>query len=96
MAKVKVMVLTDAWTVEKAKEVAREVTTDEFESFVEDFTEAMGRGDNYFTPSVLARNLAVQLYTHDLPIIDIMLNWLDHGLVRLDYGTVDEEGHVIH
>lgn len=96
MEKVKVMVLTEDWTLEKAKEVAREMASDEFESFVEDFTEAMGTGDDYFTPSALARNLAVQIYAEDLPIVNIMLNWLDHGLVKLDDGIVDENGHVNH
>ena len=96
MKKVKVMVLTEDWTTEKAKEVAMEVSSDERESFIEDFAEAMGRGDDYFTPSVLTRNLAVQIYVEDLPIVDIMLNWLAHGLVKLDDGIVDENGHVNH
>ena len=56
----------------------------------------MGRGENYFTPSVLTRNLAVQIYAEDLPIVDTMLNWLAHGLVKLDDGIVDENGHVNH
>lgn len=90
------MVLTEDWTLEKAKEVAREVSSDEFESFVEDFAEEMGRGEDYFTPSVLTRNLAVQIYVEDLPIVNIMLNWLAHGLVKLDDGIVDEDGHVNH
>lgn len=96
MKKVKVMVLTDKWTTEKAKEVAMEVSSDRLESFIEDFAEAMGRGEDYFTPSVLTRNLAVQIYAEDLPIVDIMLNWLDYGLVKLDDGIVDENGHVNH
>lgn len=96
MEKVKVMVLTEDWITEKAKEVAMEVSSDKFESFIEDFAEAMGEGDDYFTPSVLTRNLAVQIYTKDLPIVNIMLNWLDHGLVKLDDGIVDENGHVNH
>lgn len=88
------MVLTENWTTEKAKEVAMEVASDKFESFIEDFAEAMGRGEDYFTPSVLTRNLAVQIYAKNLPIVDIMLNWLAHGLVKLDDGIVDEDGHV--
>ena len=80
MKKVKVMVLTEDWTLEKAKEVAMEVASNEFESFIKDFSEAMGIGEDYFTPSVLTRNLAVQIYAEDLPIVDIMLNWLDYGL----------------
>nr|DAR67408.1 MAG TPA: hypothetical protein [Caudoviricetes sp.] len=96
MKKVKVMVLTEDWTLEKAKEVAREVASNEFESFIKGFAEAMGRGEDYFTPSVLTRNLAVQIYAEDLPIVDIMFNWLDHGLVKLDDGIVDENGHVNH
>ena len=96
MEKVKVMVLTDDWTMEKAKEVAREVTTDEFESFIEDFAETMETGENYFTPSAITRNLAVQIYATNLPVVDIMLNWLNHGLVRLGDGIVDENGHVNH
>jgi hypothetical protein len=96
MKKVKVMVLTEDWTTEKAKEVAMEVSSDKIESFIEDFAEAMGRGDDYFTPSVLTRNLAVQIYAEDLPIMDIMLNWLAHGLVKLDDGIVDENGYVNH
>lgn len=74
MEKVKVMVLTEDWTTEKAKEVAREVSSNEFKSFIEDFAEAMGRGEDYFTPSALTRNLAVQIYAEGLPIVDIMLN----------------------
>ena len=96
MEKVKVMVLTEDWTTEKAKKVAMEVSSDKCESFIEDFAEAMGRGEDYFTPSVLICNLAVQIYAEDLPIVDIMLNWLDHGLVKLDDGIVDENGHVNH
>lgn len=96
MEKVKVMILTEDWTTEKAKEVAMEVSSDECESFIENFAEAMGRGEDYFTPSVLTRNLAVQIYIEDLPIVDIMLNWLDHGLVKLDDGIVDENGYVNH
>lgn len=96
MKKVKVMVLTEDWTTEKAKEVATEVSSDNFEPFIKDFAEVMGRGDDYFTPSVLTRNLAVQIYAWDLPIVGIMLNWLDHGLVKLDDGIVDENGHVNH
>lgn len=96
MKKVKVMVLTEDWTNEKAKEVAKEMVPSESEPFVEHFTEVMGRGENYFTPSVLTRNLAVKIYTHDLPIVDIMLNWLAHGLVKLDDGILDESGHVNH
>lgn len=68
------MVVTENWTTEKAKDIAMEVSSDGLESFIEDFTEAMGIGDDYFTPSVLTRNLAVQIYAEDLPIIDIMLN----------------------
>lgn len=90
------MVLAEDWTLEKAKKVAMEVSSDERESFIEDFAEAMGRGEDYFTPSVLTRNLAVQIYADDLPIVDIMLNWLAHGLVKLDDGIVDEDGHVNH
>ena len=82
--------------MEKAKEVAREVASDEFESFIENFAEAMGTGDDYFTPAVLIRNLAMPMFADDLPIIDIMLNWLHHGLVRLDNGEVDADGHVNH
>lgn len=96
MKKVKVMILTEDWTTEKAKEVAMKVSSDRFESFIEGFAEAMGRGEDYFTPSVLTHNLAVQIYAEDLPIVDIMLNWLDHGLVKLDDGIVDENGHVNH
>lgn len=96
MKKVKVMVLTEDWTTEKAKEVAMEVSPDEREFFIEDFAEAMGTGEDYFTPSVLTRNLAVQIYVEGLPIVDIMLNWLDYGLVKLDDGIVDENGHVNH
>lgn len=76
--------------------MAREVVSDEFESFIEDFAEAMGRGEDYFTPSVLTHNLAVQIYAENLPIVDIMLNWLDYGLVKLDDGIVDENGQVNH
>lgn len=90
------MVLTENWTTEKAKEVAMEVSSDKRESFVEDFAEAMGRGEDYFTPSALTRNLAVQIYAEDLPIVDIMLNWLDHGLVKLDDRIIDENEHVNH
>ena len=96
MEKVKVMVLTEDWTLEKAKKVAMEVSSDKFESFIEDFAEVMGRGEDYFTPSVITRNLAVQIYAENLPIVDIMLNWLAHGLVKLDDGIVDEDGHVNH
>lgn len=96
MKKVKVMVLTEDWTTEKAKEVAMEVSADKQESFIEDFAEVMGRGEGYFTPSVLTHNLILQVYVEDLPIVDIMLNWLDHGLVKLDDGIVDENGHVNH
>ena len=96
MKKVKVMVLTEDWTTEKAKEVAMEISSDEHESFIEGFAEAMGRGEDYFTPSVLTRNLAIGICTEDLPIVDIMLNWLAHGLVKLDDGIVDENGHVNH
>lgn len=96
MEKVKVMVLTEDWTLEKAKKVAMEVSSDKRESFVEDFAEAMGRGEDYFTPSVLTRNLAVQICAENFPIVDIMLNWLDHGLVKLEDGIVDENGHVNH
>ena len=90
------MVLTEDWTLEKAKEVAKEVASDKFESFIEDFAEAMGRGEDYFTPLVLIRNLAVQIYADDLPIVDVMLNLLAYGLVKLDDGIVDEDGHVNH
>ena len=90
------MVLTEDWTTEKAKEVAKEVASDEFECLIENFAEAMDGGEDYFTPSVLTRNLAVQIYAEDLPIVDIMLNWLDHGLVKLDDGIIDENGHVNH
>lgn len=96
MEKVKVMVLTEDWTLEKAKKVAMEVSSDEYESFIEDFAKAMGGDEDYFTPSVLIRNLAVQIYAEDLPIVNIMLNWLDHGLVKLDDGIIDENGHVNH
>lgn len=96
MKKVKVMVLTEDWTIEKAKEAAMEVSSDKLESFIEDFAEAMGGGEDYFTPSVLTRNLAAQIYVEDLPIVDIMLNWLAHDLVKLDDGIVDEDGHVNH
>lgn len=96
MEKVKIMVLTEGWTLEKAKEVAMEVSSDKHESFIEDFAEAMGRGEDYFTPSAITRNLAVQIYAECLPIVDIMLNWLDHGLVKLDDGIVDENGYVNH
>ena len=96
MEKVKVMVLTEDWTTEKAKEVAMEVSSDKRESFIEGLTEAISRGDDYFTPSVLTRNLAAQIYAEDLPIVDIMLNWLDYGLVKLDDGIVDENGYVNH
>ena len=96
MEKVKVMVLTEDWTTEKAKEVAMEVSSDKFESFIEDFAEAIGRGDNYFTPSAIIYNLAVQIYVENLPIVDIMLNWLEYGLVKLDDGIVDENGYVNH
>lgn len=90
------MVLTEDWTTEKAKEVAREVASNEFESFIEDFAEAMGGGEDYFTPSALIRNLTVQIYAENLPIVDIMLNWLAHGSVKLDDGIVDENGLVNH
>ena len=90
------MVLTEDWTIEKAKEAAMEVSSDKLESFIEDFAEAMGGGEDYFTPSVLTRNLAAQIYVEDLPIVDIMLNWLAHDLVKLDDGIVDEDGHVNH
>ena len=96
MKKVKVMVLTEDWTTEKAKEVAMEVSSNKRESFIEDLAEAVDRGEDYFTPSILTRNLAVQIYAEDLPIVDIMLNWLAHGLVKLDDGIVDENGHVNH
>lgn len=96
MEKVKVMVLTEDWTIEKAKEVAMEVSSDKLESFIEDLAEAMGRGDDYFTPSVLIRSLAVEIYAENLPVADIMLNWLAHGLVKLDDGIVDENGYVNH
>lgn len=90
------MVLTEDWTLEKAKEVAREVSSNEFESFIESFVEVMGRCEDYFTPSVLIRILAVQIHAEDLPVVDIMLNWLAHGLVKLDDGIVDEDGHINH
>lgn len=90
------MVLTEDWTTEKAKKVAMEVSANEYESFIKSFVEAMDRGEDYFTPSALTRNLAVPIYTEDLPIVDIMLNWLAHGLVKLDDGIIDENGHVNH
>lgn len=96
MEKVKVMVLTEDWTLEKAKEVAMEVSSDKGESFIENFAEAIGRGEGYFIQSALIRNLIMQIYAEDLPIVDIMLNWLDYGLVKLDDGIVDENGHVNH
>lgn len=90
------MVLTEDWTLEKAKEVAMEISSGKLESFIEDFAEVMGRGEDYFTPSAIIRNLAIQIYAENLPIVDIMLNWLAHGLVKLDDGIVDENGHVNH
>lgn len=89
------MVLTEDWTIEKAKEVAKEVASDEFESFIEDFAEAMNEGDDYFTPSAITRNLAIELFMNNLPIVDIILNWLDYGLVKLDNGIVDETDMLI-
>lgn len=90
------MVLTDKWTLEKAKGVAMEVSSNKLKPLIEGFSEAMDRGENYFTPSVITRNLAVQIYAEDLPIVDIMLNWLAHGLVKLDDGIVNKDGHVNH
>lgn len=39
MEKVKAMVLTEDWTTEETKEVAMEMSSDKFESFIEESTE---------------------------------------------------------
>lgn len=95
MAKVKVMVLTDAWTSEKAKEVGRAVASEEFHGMVDNFVDSIDNDeDRFITPCAVVYNQAMAIMMHDLPLVDVMLNWLDYGLVKLDDGEMDEDGFV--
>ena len=92
MRKVKVLVKTDKWTEEKARELATEGTENRVSAFDTTLTT-----DGYITPSAIISNAVMFIMMrHEETVVDDMLNWLEHGLLRIGDGEVDEEGNILY
>lgn len=86
------MVKTDKWTEEKARELSTEGAEDRVQAF-----DKVLASDGYFTPSAIVANAVMLILMGDEEtVVDDMLNWLEHGLLTIGDGEVDEEGNILY